>query len=253
MTPAADAEPAPSRSNRLTRPASHAAGPDADDPLSPGLLSTTSPNKHANANAEPLANARSLRVTLLLETADTDPPAADWIEPLLDRAIDTRSTCPTTKPPTHALTLVLVDDERMADLHLQYTHTPGTTDVLTFDHNPPTPTKNQSSETLNPTSEIEHQKSETLPPAPSTPTSSFAAMSPNAKHTPDNTTPAPNFSSTPSTACSTSWAKTTTTPTPTNRCTSAKTNSSNNSASNSVFHSEIKNQKSKTAANGGAP
>ncbi len=122
-TAAADATPgAPS-----------SAAPEADDPLSPGSASRPTPRPDvAPADADATQDAdRVLRVTLVLDTADTDPPTAGWIEPMLDRAIDLGGGANGVEA---QLTVVLVDDERMAALHQQYTNVPGTTDVLTFDH-----------------------------------------------------------------------------------------------------------------------
>ncbi|MEM8781646.1 MAG: rRNA maturation RNase YbeY [Planctomycetota bacterium] len=114
--PAPDADP----------PSANNAGHASDDPLSPA---SAHPSDASPAPRGPVT--RAPRVTLQLETDDVHPPAAGWLEPHLERAIDLALPRPSG---AHRLTLALLDDDAMADLHARYTGVPGTTDVLTFDH-----------------------------------------------------------------------------------------------------------------------
>ena len=66
-------------------------------------------------------------IQLLLHTHEPDPPLTGWIEPLMLRAVQL------TGLKEAQITLVVVEDPQMADLHVQYTGVAGTTDVLTFD------------------------------------------------------------------------------------------------------------------------
>jgi len=72
---------------------------------------------------EPAAAA----VILSLETDDADPPLEGWIEPLMARAAARADA------PDASLSLVVVDDRAMADLHHQHLGLDSSTDVLTFD------------------------------------------------------------------------------------------------------------------------
>ncbi|XAL99235.1 rRNA maturation RNase YbeY [Phycisphaeraceae bacterium D3-23] len=68
-----------------------------------------------------------LTIDLSLQTDDAEPPLAGWLEGMLSRAAEHAGvTC-------GRLSLVVVDDEEMAQLHEQWKNVPGTTDVLTFD------------------------------------------------------------------------------------------------------------------------
>jgi probable rRNA maturation factor len=66
-------------------------------------------------------------VDLVLETADTDPPLAGWLEEQLRGALDLLGVREA------AVCVVVVDDARMSALHQEYRQVAGTTDVLTFD------------------------------------------------------------------------------------------------------------------------
>ncbi|MEM7576870.1 MAG: rRNA maturation RNase YbeY [Planctomycetota bacterium] len=103
--------------------------PANDDPLSPGSTQTSAAITAARGRVScaPTPN----RVILELDTDDVDPPAAGWLEPQLERAID---LLPLPRIGDHRITVALLDDDAMADLHLKFTQVPGTTDVLTFDH-----------------------------------------------------------------------------------------------------------------------
>ncbi|MEM1444669.1 MAG: rRNA maturation RNase YbeY [Planctomycetota bacterium] len=115
---APDADPLP------TPAPGSAEGSPSDDPLSPGPIRSAA---RCDVDSPPV------RVALQLDTDDVDPPLTGWLEPLLERAIDELGL-----PPEHAadhrITVALLDDEAMADLHVRVTNVPGTTDVLTFDH-----------------------------------------------------------------------------------------------------------------------
>lgn len=66
-------------------------------------------------------------VVLALTCSDTDPPATDWLPSALNRILALAEVEPAE------LTLAVVDDARMAQLHAHHCGEPGTTDVLTFD------------------------------------------------------------------------------------------------------------------------
>ena len=71
--------------------------------------------------------APSLTVEFHLDTADTDPPTAGWIEPQLSRALELAGVT------AGRLDVTLIDDPAMCDLHEQYCGDPSPTDVITFD------------------------------------------------------------------------------------------------------------------------
>ena len=66
-------------------------------------------------------------VVLALTCPDTDPPATDWLPSALNRILALAEVEPAE------LTLAVVDDARMAQLHAHHCGELGTTDVLTFD------------------------------------------------------------------------------------------------------------------------
>ena len=66
-------------------------------------------------------------VDLVLQTADTDPAADGWLQPLVARVAALAGVG------AGRLNLALVDDRTMERLHEQYCGVRGTTDVLTFD------------------------------------------------------------------------------------------------------------------------
>lgn len=73
----------------------------------------------------------SVTIDLSLHVHDSDPPLAGWLEPLLAQAVQLAG-CKTCK-----LSLVIVGDGEMAQLHERWKNVPGTTDVLTFDLSEP--------------------------------------------------------------------------------------------------------------------
>ncbi|MEM9414448.1 MAG: rRNA maturation RNase YbeY [Planctomycetota bacterium] len=91
---------------------SESATPSPDEPPSiPGGLSPAPP----------------LTIELSLQTDDADPPLAGWLEGMLSQAAGIAGVS------RGLLSLVIVGDEEMAQLHEQWKNVPGTTDVLTFD------------------------------------------------------------------------------------------------------------------------
>ncbi len=66
-------------------------------------------------------------IDLTLMTRDCRPTLRGWLEPTLAHIATL------AKARIDSLSLVLVDDARMAELHQQYSGVHGTTDVLTFD------------------------------------------------------------------------------------------------------------------------
>ncbi len=81
------------------------------------------------SSTSPVAPAArsSLRVALVFETDDLKPTLRRWLDRELKRMAALAGVV------RGAITLVLVDDEQMAQLHGQYKNDPTTTDVLTFD------------------------------------------------------------------------------------------------------------------------
>ena len=69
----------------------------------------------------------SIRIELTLETSDVAPSLAGWLEPQLKRIIRLAGL------KNVSLSIAVVDDEQMSQLHEQYKNVTGTTDVLTFD------------------------------------------------------------------------------------------------------------------------
>lgn len=68
-----------------------------------------------------------LRIHLHLETSDARPPLARWLPTQLKKLAALAGVR------SGSLSIVVVNDRRMAAIHLQYSKIPGTTDVLTFD------------------------------------------------------------------------------------------------------------------------
>lgn len=95
----------------------------ADD--APGLASEAS--GEPDEPSSPWPGGHACRVDLILETHETDPPVTGWVD------IHLRQVLELCGVEAGELTLTVVDDGRMAELHEQYRGEPGTTDVLTFD------------------------------------------------------------------------------------------------------------------------
>ncbi|MFN3168915.1 MAG: rRNA maturation RNase YbeY [Phycisphaeraceae bacterium] len=89
-----------------------------DAPESPG---PDEPDPGPDAERPPLV------IDLVLHAEEPDPPITGWIEPMLGRAAELVGLQHAT------LTVVVVQDAEMAELHERYTGVAGTTDVLTFD------------------------------------------------------------------------------------------------------------------------
>jgi probable rRNA maturation factor len=68
------------------------------------------------------------RVVLTLEAADADPPLSDYLSARLSRIAALAGVGRGT------LTVAVVDDRVMGQMHSRYRGCSGTTDVLTFDH-----------------------------------------------------------------------------------------------------------------------
>lgn len=92
--------------------------PDSPAPISPG--------PHADpAFPSPVTDGPA--VSFHLDTADTTPPAAGWIEGYL---LDALRRCGVA---SGGLAVTLIDDAEMTRLHAEHCDDPTTTDVLTFD------------------------------------------------------------------------------------------------------------------------
>lgn len=82
----------------------------------------------APASEDPLSpTAAGLAVDVLLETDDLEPPLDGWL------AEQVRRIAAIAGAERGGLTLVVVDDQQMSQLHDQFHGDPSTTDVLTFD------------------------------------------------------------------------------------------------------------------------
>lgn len=71
---------------------------------------------------------QACKIRLRLRTDDCTPPLTGWLKEQLARI------CELAKVTRGDITLVVVADAEMAQLHEQFTGVEGTTDVLTFDH-----------------------------------------------------------------------------------------------------------------------
>lgn len=68
-----------------------------------------------------------LDLSVALQTSDADPPLAGWIEPWVSRVAAAAGVS------SGRLSVLVVGDAEMADLHRRYMDIHATTDVLTFD------------------------------------------------------------------------------------------------------------------------
>ncbi len=66
-------------------------------------------------------------ITLTCQTADIDPPIQGWLDVQLAKLAQVAGIT------SLELSVVLVDDQQMSEMHEQYMDITGTTDVLTFD------------------------------------------------------------------------------------------------------------------------
>lgn len=93
--------------------------------------SSSQDGSSGSAGEDPLSRradaGKAVRVDLVLQTPDTQPPLRGW----LDRHM--RRIARLAQAPGGRITLLITDDERMSQLHQQYRGEAGTTDVLTFD------------------------------------------------------------------------------------------------------------------------
>lgn len=88
------------------------------------LPSTTSVPEHGgNFRGQPLPTTISLN----LQATDCNPPAQDWLVIQLTKLAELADIKPLQ------LSIAIVDDDQMSELHEQYMDITGTTDVLTFD------------------------------------------------------------------------------------------------------------------------
>lgn len=89
--------------------------------------------------ADPPEEPDSRRLLVALDTESNDPPDPAWLEQML------RRVCGLLELRIAALNVIVIDDDRMADLHRQYRGVEGTTDVLTFDLADPPPANSKTS------------------------------------------------------------------------------------------------------------
>ncbi len=101
----------------LTQPAG-----DAD-----GEVSDSAPHEASQPEDPDPAKGHDLVVALDLSAPDCDPPAEPWLGDQFRRIARLAGVV------DGLISLVVVDDAEMTELHKQYRDEPGTTDVLTFD------------------------------------------------------------------------------------------------------------------------
>lgn len=89
--------------------------------------SQVSETPEAPDGEDPDPEPSGVELSFTLDTLDTDPPAAGWIESRLAEAL--RLTGVTSG----SLSVTLIDDATMSRLHGEHCGDPTTTDVLTFD------------------------------------------------------------------------------------------------------------------------
>lgn len=104
-------------------------GPALPEPETNSASAASGPEEPDSSPAppSPREDDGAIRVELTLEIADIDPPIAGWLDAM---AIDAARAASVRRG---ELSIAVVGDEQMAQLHEQYKDVPGTTDVLTFD------------------------------------------------------------------------------------------------------------------------
>lgn len=103
------------------------AEPIHPEPTEPTGSDDPEPSHARPSDASPSQGHLAITVHLALHVAEPDPPITGWIEPLVNQAVSHAGV------EAAELSLAVVGDEEMAQLHEQYTGVAGTTDVLTFD------------------------------------------------------------------------------------------------------------------------
>ncbi len=93
----------------------------------------------ARPTARPATRRSKLRIELGWDAPDVDPPAAGWLEPRLAGLAGEAGVA------SGELSLLVIDDQRMAGMHERHTGVAGTTDVLTFDLLPAAPAPRDAS------------------------------------------------------------------------------------------------------------
>lgn len=89
---------------------------------------TSLPDDDAESAEPPGRRIKPCRIHYQMETADCQPASQGWLEKQLVRIAKL------AKVDGGQIAIVLVDDERMSELHEQFSGIGGTTDILTFDH-----------------------------------------------------------------------------------------------------------------------
>ncbi|MBL4700938.1 MAG: rRNA maturation RNase YbeY [Phycisphaeraceae bacterium] len=81
----------------------------------------------ANAPSHDDARTQTLSISLSLQAPATNPPITGWLDVQLRRLAEFAQV------KTMELSIAIVDDQQMSDLHQKFMNISGTTDVLTFD------------------------------------------------------------------------------------------------------------------------
>ncbi|MEM6459201.1 MAG: rRNA maturation RNase YbeY [Planctomycetota bacterium] len=111
--------------------------PAAQAPPSESTAAPDDPGPSPEGHPPPTpSDATGPAVVFELQTHDTAPPAAGWLEPRLAEA------CVRAGVTGGELAVTLIDDAAMAALHAEHRGEPATTDVLTFDLRDPDATPN---------------------------------------------------------------------------------------------------------------
>lgn len=86
------------------------------------------PDDDAESAEPPGRRPKLCRISYQLETSDCQPESRGWLEKQLARIAKLAGV------DGGQIAIVLVDDQRMSELHEQFSGIGGTTDILTFDH-----------------------------------------------------------------------------------------------------------------------
>ena len=101
-------------------------GDQSNQPDEPGGANNASPDDSPDDRSDD-DHPQPLSISLNFQTADIDPPIEGWLDMQL------RSLATLADVQQMQLSVVIVDDQQISDLHEEYMNITGTTDVLTFD------------------------------------------------------------------------------------------------------------------------
>jgi probable rRNA maturation factor len=103
-------------------------GDQNNQPDEPGGASNASQDDVPEGSSSSDEDHRqALNISLTFQTADIDPPIEGWLDVQLLKLAELAGI------QSLELSIVIVDDQEMSDMHVQFMDISGTTDVLTFD------------------------------------------------------------------------------------------------------------------------